>query len=110
MLVLDLYALESLLSDSQRSSAISFAIWIGIGLVVGFIASKILNKTAYGLRRDCLLGIVGAVVGGFLSNLIGKFSGSGLDIYSAFVAVVGAVVFMFVYYAVFRRRHFLSMK
>jgi len=99
-----------LISSRQQSSALSFAIWIVLGLMVGFFASKVFNKTGYGLRRDCLLGVVGALVGGFLSNLIGRFSGSGLDFYSALVAAVSAVVFMFIYHALFRRRRFLSMK
>jgi len=110
MLVIDLMTLGMLISRRQQSSAVSFAVWIVLGLIVGFIGSKILNKTGHGLRRDCLLGIVGAIVGGFLSNLVGRSSGSGLDLYSALVAVVGAIVFMFVYHALFRRRRFLSMR
>jgi len=110
MLVIHLMTLGMLISRRQQSSAVSFAVWIVLGLIVGFIGSKILNKTGHGLRRDCLVGIVGAIVGGFLSNLLGKSSGSGLDFYSAIVAVVGAVVFMFVYQALFRRRRFLSMR
>jgi uncharacterized membrane protein YeaQ/YmgE (transglycosylase-associated protein family) len=96
--------------NRQESSALSFVAWIVIGLLVGFIGSKILNKTDRGRVRDVLLGIVGALVGGFLSNLIGRFGGSGLDFYSALVAAVSAVVFMFIYHALFRRRRFLSMK
>ncbi len=96
--------------NRQESSTLTFVAWIVIGLLVGFIGSKILNKTNRGRLRDVLLGIVGAIVGGFLSNLIGRFNGSGLDLYSAFVAAVSAVVFMFIYHALFRRRRFLSMK
>lgn len=110
MLAIDLMSLSSFMSGRQQGSVVSFAAWIFLGLVIGFIGSRILNKTGHGLRRDCLVGIVGAFVGGFLSNLFGKFSGSGLDMYSAVVAAVGAVVFMFVYHALFRRRRFLSMK
>ena len=110
MLVIDLNALGILISDSQKSSAISFAAWIGIGLVIGFIGSRILNKTGSGLMRDVLLGIVGALVGGFLSNLLGMSNPSRVDSYSLLVAVVGAVVFMIVYHALFRRRRFLSMR
>jgi uncharacterized membrane protein YeaQ/YmgE (transglycosylase-associated protein family) len=106
----DLAILILYMSNRQQSSALSFAVWIIIGLIVGFIGSKLLNKTGHGRFRDCLLGIVGAIVGGFLSNLLGKSNGSGVDLYSSLVAAVGAVVFMFVYHALFRRRRFLSMK
>jgi uncharacterized membrane protein YeaQ/YmgE (transglycosylase-associated protein family) len=99
-----------LILSRQESSALSFVAWILIGLVVGFIGSKILNRTGRGRLRDVLLGIVGAMVGGFLSNLLGKSSGSGVDFYSLLVAAVGATVFMFVNHALFRRRRFLSMK
>ena len=96
--------------NRQEGSTLSFVAWIVIGLVTGFIGSKILNKTGRGLGRDCLIGIVGAIVSGFLSNLLGKPGGPGLDLYSLLVAAVGAVVFMIVYHALFRRRRFLSMR
>jgi uncharacterized membrane protein YeaQ/YmgE (transglycosylase-associated protein family) len=96
--------------NRQESSTLSFVAWIVIGLVIGFIGSKILNKTGRGLGRDCLIGIVGALVSGFLSSLLGKPGGPGLDLYSLLVAAVGAVVFMIAYHALFRRRRFLSMR
>ena len=96
--------------NRQESSTLSFVAWIVMGLVIGFIGSKILNKTGRGLGRDCLIGIVGALVSGFLSNLLGKPGRPGLDLYSLLVAAVGAVVFMIVYHALFRRRRFLSMR
>ena len=96
--------------NPQESGALSFVAWIVIGLLVGFIGSKILNKTGRGVVRDVLLGIVGAMVGGFLANLLGRSSGSRVDLYSLLVAAVGAVVFMIVYHALFRRRRFLSMR
>lgn len=96
--------------SGQESSTLSFIAWIVIGLVTGFIGNKILNKTGHGLGRDCLIGIVGAFISGFLANLLGTPGGPGLDLYSLVVAVVGAVVFMFVYHAMFRRRRFLSMR
>ena len=99
-----------LVLNRQESSTLSFVAWIVIGLVVGFIGSKILNKTGRGLGRDCLIGIVGALVSGFLSNLLGKPGRPGLDFYSLLVAAVGAAVFMFIYHALFRRRRFLSMR
>ena len=96
--------------NTEESSTLSFVAWIVIGLVTGFIGSKILNKTGRGLGRDCLIGIVGAFVSGFLTNLLGESGGPGLDFYSLVVAAVGAVVFMIVYHALFRRRRFLSMR
>jgi len=110
MSVNSLATLGMLISSRQQDSAVAFVAWIILGLVVGFIGSRILNKTGRGLVRDVLLGIVGAIVGGFLSNLLGKPGVTGLDLYSLFVAVVGAVVFMIVYHALFRRRRFLSMR
>lgn len=96
--------------NRQEGSTLAFVAWIVIGLVTGFIGSRILNKTGRGLGRDCLIGIVGALVSGFLSNLLGKPGGPGLDLYSLLVAAVGATVFMIVYHALFRRRRFLSMR
>jgi uncharacterized membrane protein YeaQ/YmgE (transglycosylase-associated protein family) len=96
--------------NTEESSTLSFVAWIVIGLVTGFIGSKILNKTGRGLGRDCLIGIVGAFVSGFLTNLLGKSGRPSLDFYSLVVAAVGAAVFMFVYHALFRRRRFLSMR
>jgi uncharacterized membrane protein YeaQ/YmgE (transglycosylase-associated protein family) len=96
--------------NRQEGSTLGFVAWIMIGLVTGFIGSKILNKTGRGLGRDCLIGIVGAFVSGFLANLLGKSGGPVLDLYSLLVAAVGATVFMIVYHALFRRRRFLSMR
>ncbi len=77
--------------------------WIVLGLVAGFIGSKIVNKTGEGIIRDILLGIVGAVVGGFLFRLVGFSGVTGLNLWSLLVAVVGAVLFLVLYHALFRR-------
>jgi uncharacterized membrane protein YeaQ/YmgE (transglycosylase-associated protein family) len=103
VLVIDLTNFSMLIPNKQQNWSVGIALWIVLGLIVGFIGSKIFNKTGYGLIRDCLLGVVGAIVGGCLSNMIGKFSGRGLEFYGELVAVIGAVVFMFVYYALSRR-------
>ena len=106
---IELNALGMLLSNQQENGAANFLAWIAIGLVAGFIGSKILNKTSYGLSRDVLLSIVGAIVAGFLSNLLRDPAVAGVDLYSLGVAAVGAFVFLIVYHAVFRRRRFLNM-
>jgi len=77
--------------------------WIILGLVAGFIGSKIVNKTGEGLVMDIILGVVGAIVGGFIFNFFGHSGVTGLNIYSLFVAVIGAIVVLLIYHAVFRR-------
>jgi uncharacterized membrane protein YeaQ/YmgE (transglycosylase-associated protein family) len=77
--------------------------WIVLGLIAGFIGSKIVNKSGDGLLLDIILGIIGAVVGGWLFSLFGAHGVTGLNIYSLIVAVVGAVVVLLVYHALFRR-------
>jgi uncharacterized membrane protein YeaQ/YmgE (transglycosylase-associated protein family) len=81
----------------------SFLAWIVLGLLAGFIGSKLVNKRGEGILIDIVLGIVGAFVGGLLFNLLGARGVSGLNLYSLFVAVVGSVVFLLVYHALFRR-------
>jgi len=77
--------------------------WLILGLVAGFIASKVVNKTGEGLIMDIVLGIVGAVVGGWLFTRLGYAGVTGLNIYSMLVAVVGAVVVLLIYHMVVRR-------
>ena len=81
----------------------SIVAWIVLGLIAGFIGSKLVNKTGEGIFLDIALGIVGALVGGWLFNLFGMTGVTGLNIYSLIVAVVGAVVFLVVYHAIRRR-------
>ncbi len=81
----------------------SILAWIVLGLIAGFIGSKLVNKTGEGLILDIVLGIVGAIVGGFLFNLVGATGVTGLNLWSLIVAVIGAVVFLVAYHALFRR-------
>jgi uncharacterized membrane protein YeaQ/YmgE (transglycosylase-associated protein family) len=78
--------------------------WLVLGLIAGFIGSKIVNKTGEGVILDIVLGIVGGVVGGFLFSLIGAQGVTGFNLYSMFVAVIGAIVVLVIYHAVTRRR------
>jgi uncharacterized membrane protein YeaQ/YmgE (transglycosylase-associated protein family) len=77
----------------------SIIAWIVLGLISGFIASKIVNKTGEGLVLDIVLGIVGALAGGFLFHLVGATGITGLNLWSMFVAVVGAIVVLAVKHA-----------
>jgi uncharacterized membrane protein YeaQ/YmgE (transglycosylase-associated protein family) len=80
----------------------SILAWIVLGLVAGFIGSKIVNKTGEGLIRDIILGVVGAVVGGWLFTTFGASGVTGLNLYSLLVAVIGAIVVLVVYHAIRR--------
>ena len=82
----------------------SIVAWIILGLMSGFIASKIVNRTGEGVLLDIVLGIVGAIVGGFLFAQLGAAGVSGLNLYSMFVAVIGAIVVLLIYHAIVRRR------
>jgi uncharacterized membrane protein YeaQ/YmgE (transglycosylase-associated protein family) len=80
----------------------SFLAWIILGLVAGFIASKLVNKSGEGAILDIILGVVGAVVGGWLFNQFGASGVTGLNLYSLLVSVAGAVVVLLVYHAIRR--------
>ena len=75
----------------------SILAWIVLGLIAGFIASKLVNRTGGSLILDLLLGVVGAFVGGFLFTRFGSAGVTGLNLYSILVATVGAVVVLFIW-------------
>ncbi len=77
--------------------------WIILGLIAGFIGSKIVNRTGEGILLDVVLGVIGAVVGGFLFNLVGAQGVTGLNLWSLLVAVIGAVVVLGAYRLILRR-------
>ncbi|HBK06798.1 MAG TPA: GlsB/YeaQ/YmgE family stress response membrane protein [Acetobacteraceae bacterium] len=78
--------------------------WILLGLISGFVSSKIVNKSGQGIVLDIVLGIVGAIVGGFLFAQFGAQGVTGFNLYSMFVAVIGAIIVLVIYHAVAGRR------
>ena len=82
----------------------SFIAWIVLGLIAGFIASKIVNKSGEGIFLDIGLGVFGALIGGYLFQTFGMAGVTGVNIYSIVVSVVGAVAVLLVYHALVRRR------
>ncbi len=74
--------------------------WIVFGLITGFIASKVVNRAGEGCLINIALGLVGAMVGGFIFSTIGGSSITGFNLYSMFVAIIGAIVVLFIYHAV----------
>jgi uncharacterized membrane protein YeaQ/YmgE (transglycosylase-associated protein family) len=69
-------------------------LWLILGAVAGWIADMIM-KSDHGVIEDIILGIVGAFVGGFILNFLGQSGVTGFNIYSLIVAVIGAVVLIF---------------
>ena len=82
----------------------SIIAWIILGLIAGFIASKIVNKQGEGFFLDVVLGIVGALVGGFIFTAVGASGITGFNLYSLVVAVIGAIVVLVIYHAIAGRR------
>ncbi len=94
------------MSSAIRVSRCAMSIigWIILGLISGFIASKIVNKSGEGFFLDIVLGIVGAIVGGFIFTAVGASGITGFNLYSMVVAVIGAIVVLVIYHAVAGRR------
>jgi len=80
----------------------SLFVWILLGLVAGFVASHIVNHHGEGVVLDALLGVVGAIVGGWLFHVFGHVGVTGLNLHSILVATVGAIVFLVVYHSIRR--------
>lgn len=78
----------------------SILAWLVLGLIAGFIASKIYVGSGQGVILDIVLGVVGAFVGGFLFDAVGGAGVTGFNIYSMIVAIVGAIVVLWIYHAV----------
>ncbi len=78
--------------------------WIVLGLIAGYIASRIVDNGGKGPLMDMVLGIVGALVGGEIFNALGAVPVTGFNLYSLFVAVIGAVVILVIYHAITGRR------
>lgn len=82
----------------------SILAWVFLGLVSGFVASKVVNGSGEGLITDMLLGVVGAFVGGAGFHLIGQRGVTGFNVWSVFVAVIGSILVLVAYHAVRGRR------
>ena len=82
----------------------SIIAWIILGLIAGWIAGKIVSGSGEGIFIDIALGIVGALVGGFIFGALGGHGVTGFNLYSLIVAVIGAVVVLLIYHAIFGPR------
>jgi len=77
--------------------------WIVLGAIAGWIGSLLVNRTGEGLLRDIVLGIIGGIVGGWIFSALGSSGVTGFNLWSLFVAVIGAVVVLVLYHAIFGR-------
>ena len=82
----------------------SIIAWIILGLIAGYIGSKIVDREGKGLWLNMALGIVGAIVGGLIFNVFGGSGVTGVNIYSIIVAIIGSVVVLWIYHALSGRR------
>jgi uncharacterized membrane protein YeaQ/YmgE (transglycosylase-associated protein family) len=90
--------------DATVSQGAGVIAWIVVGLIGGFLASKIVNKTGEGMVRDIILGICGGIVGGIIFRALGGHGVSGINIGSIVVAFIGSVIVLFLYHTVRGRR------
>ena len=77
----------------------SLIAWIVVGIVGGFIGSLVVSSRGQGILGDLLLGVIGAVVGGWAFNLFGQSGVTGINLYSILVSAAGAMVVLVVYHA-----------
>jgi uncharacterized membrane protein YeaQ/YmgE (transglycosylase-associated protein family) len=90
-------------ADPNGDDAVSLLAWLILGLVVGSIASWVVNKPGDDVILDLVLGIIGAIVGGYLFSYFGASGVTGLNLYSLLVAVIGAIVVLVIYHAIVGR-------
>jgi uncharacterized membrane protein YeaQ/YmgE (transglycosylase-associated protein family) len=95
--------IDVLFTEEEKGAYMSLLSWIVLGLIAGFIGSKIVNKTGKGFFLDIVIGVVGAVVGGWLFQAFGASGVSGVNVYSLMVAVIGSVVVLVLYHTLVRR-------
>ena len=76
--------------------------WIVLGLVAGYIASRIVNRQGQGIILDIIVGIVGAMLGGWIMTKLGELGISGFNLYSMLVAIGGAIVLLVGYHLIRR--------
>jgi len=82
---------------------LSFAAWIGLGLIAGFVGSRIINRTGEGNCLDILLGVIGSVLAGWLFKIYGISGATGFNLSSLIVPVLGAVGLLVIHHIFFRR-------
>ncbi|HWE47078.1 MAG TPA: GlsB/YeaQ/YmgE family stress response membrane protein [Caulobacteraceae bacterium] len=92
-----------------KERPMSIIAWLVLGLIAGFIASKIVNQTGSGIIMDIVIGVIGSFIGGFVfTRFFGAAGVTGFNLYSLFVAVIGAIVLLLIYHLIIGRRRPLT--
>jgi uncharacterized membrane protein YeaQ/YmgE (transglycosylase-associated protein family) len=78
--------------------------WLILGLIAGFVASRIVNAQGQGIVLDIALGMVGALVGGFIFDAIGGVGVTGFNAWSLLVSIIGSIIVLLLYHALTGRR------
>lgn len=89
-------------SIREEERTMAFVAWIVLGLAAGFIGSRLVERRGEGSLPDILLGVVGAMAGGWLFYTFGPAGVNGLNLLSLFAAVIGSLAFLLTYYALRR--------
>lgn len=87
-------------ANPTTNEGVGIIAWIIIGLIAGYLASHIVNKSGEGMFLDIMLGIVGAFIGGVIFRAVGSSGVTGFNVWSIFVAFIGAVVLLVLYHAI----------
>jgi uncharacterized membrane protein YeaQ/YmgE (transglycosylase-associated protein family) len=74
--------------------------WIVLGLIAGYVASRLVNKRGEGMVLDIVLGIVGALIGGWIFHAFGAAGATGFNFWSLFVAIIGASVLLILWHMI----------
>ena len=90
----------------RKGRTVGLLAWIVVGLIAGWLASQVMRGGGYGLIGDIIVGVVGALIGGFLASTLLKMPNavSGINVTSILVAFVGAVILLAILRAVGGRR------
>jgi uncharacterized membrane protein YeaQ/YmgE (transglycosylase-associated protein family) len=88
----------------QQEDAMGIFSWIVLGAIAGWLGSMIVNKQGEGMFLDIVLGIVGALVGGWVFAALGSTGVTGFNLWSVLVAVLGSVLVLLVYHSISRQQ------
>ena len=80
--------------DIERGENMNFLLWIVLGAIAGWIASMIVGTRGQGILTDIVVGVIGAIIGGWVFNQFGAQGVTGFNLTSLLVAIVGAVILL----------------